>query len=76
MRKRQQMTEDHKRIIQEIPLKTGANHRPKSGYGSTNDRNTARRYFENSAVSASITGFKRMFNQTLPRNSAGYFEWL
>ncbi|KAK7791956.1 hypothetical protein R5R35_004579 [Gryllus longicercus] len=29
---------------------------PKQGYGSTNDGNTARRFFENAAISASITG--------------------
>ena len=28
---------------------------PKQGYGSSNDGNTARRFFENSRVSASIT---------------------
>lgn len=29
---------------------------PKAGFGSTNDGNTARRFFENSSISASITG--------------------
>lgn len=29
---------------------------PKPGYGSTNDGNTARRFFQNSEISASITG--------------------
>ncbi|XP_071580634.1 uncharacterized protein [Temnothorax nylanderi] len=30
--------------------------KPKPGYGSTNDGNTARRFFENSRISAAITG--------------------
>lgn len=30
---------------------------PKQGFGSTNDGNTARRFFENAEISASITGF-------------------
>ena len=30
--------------------------RPKLGYGSTNDGNTARRFFENTSISATITG--------------------
>lgn len=30
--------------------------KPKPGYGSTNDGNTARRFFEHSRISASITG--------------------
>lgn len=30
--------------------------RPKPGYGSSNDGNTARRFFENAATSAEITG--------------------
>lgn len=30
---------------------------PKHGYGNTNDGNTARRFFEHSDISASITGF-------------------
>lgn len=30
--------------------------KPKPGYGSTNDGNTARRFFENSSISAEITG--------------------
>ena len=29
---------------------------PKQGYGSTNDGNTARRFFQNSTLSALITG--------------------
>lgn len=31
---------------------------PKQGYGSTNDGNTARRFFENSEIAASITGLE------------------
>ncbi|XP_071576607.1 uncharacterized protein [Temnothorax nylanderi] len=52
------MTEDRKRKIQKgFRLKLGLNiDRPKPGYGSTNDGNTAWRFFENSAESASITG--------------------
>lgn len=30
--------------------------KPKQGYGSSNDGNTARRFFENSAISSAITG--------------------
>ncbi|EFN76641.1 hypothetical protein EAI_08356, partial [Harpegnathos saltator] len=30
--------------------------KPKPGYGSTNDENTARRFFEDSSISAEITG--------------------
>lgn len=56
------MIHDRKRIIQKaFSSKLGLIvDRPKHGYGSTNDGNTARRFFENSTVSASITG--RIFN--------------
>jgi hypothetical protein len=30
---------------------------PKQGFGSTNDGNTARRFFQKSLISAGITGF-------------------
>lgn len=50
------MTEDHKRIIQkEFRSKLELTIDPKLGYGNINDGNIARRFFENSAVSTSIT---------------------
>ena len=49
---------------------------PKPGFGSSNDGNTARRFFENSAVSAAITGVDegliRRFHVTLQTMSSGY----
>jgi len=50
--------EDCKRIIQKgFCLQLGLIvDRPKPGYGSTNDGNTARRFFENTSISATITG--------------------
>lgn len=72
------MTEDRKRIIQKrFRSKLGLNiDRPKPGYGSTNDGNTTWRFFENSVVSASITGLDecliKRFHVIL---FIGYFEW-
>jgi len=50
--------EDCKRIIQKgFRLQLGLIvDRPKPGYGSTNDGNTARRFFENTSISATIIG--------------------
>ncbi|EFN61162.1 hypothetical protein EAG_09608, partial [Camponotus floridanus] len=50
--------EDCKRIIQKgFRLQLGLIvDRLKPGYGSTNDGNTARRFFENTSISATITG--------------------
>lgn len=46
-----------KNIQKEFRLKLGILvYEPKQGYGSTNDGNTARRYFQNFSVSAQITG--------------------
>lgn len=52
------ITQERKRAIQEgFKKQLGLNiDRPKPGYGSSNDGNTARRFFENSTVSAAITG--------------------
>ena len=46
-----------KEIQKEFRLKLGllVDH-PKQGYGSTNDGNTARRFFQNSSISSQITG--------------------
>ena len=33
--------------------------KPKPGYGSTNDGNTARRFFQNPDLSAKITGINK-----------------
>lgn len=50
--------------------------RPKSGYGSTNNENTARRFFENSAISVLITGLNeriiKRFHIILQTISSGY----
>jgi len=50
--------------------------KPKPGFGSTNDGNTARRFFENSTVSASITGVDenliKRFHVILQAISSGY----
>ncbi|XP_034192452.2 uncharacterized protein LOC117609839 [Osmia lignaria lignaria] len=50
--------------------------KPKPGYGSTNDGNTARRFFENSSVSAPITGVDedliKRFHTILQTISCGY----
>lgn len=50
--------------------------RPKPGFGSSNDGNTARRFFENSAVSAKITGVDESlihrFHVILKAMSSGY----
>lgn len=56
----QKIVEERKRIIQGgFKSQLGLNiDRPKPGYGSSNDGNTARRFFENSKVSAAITGVK------------------
>jgi hypothetical protein len=49
---------------------------PNQGFGSTNDGNTARRFFEKSLISASITGFDlaiiRRFHVTLQVISCGH----
>lgn len=52
------ITEECKRVIQKgFRLQLGLIvDCPKPGYGSTNDGNTARRFFENSSISATITG--------------------
>lgn len=52
------ITEECKKVIQKgFRLQLGLIvDRPKPGYGSTNDGNTARRFFENSSISATITG--------------------
>lgn len=51
-------TQERKRSIQEeFKRRLGLNiDRPKPGYGSSNDGNTARKFFENQTVSAAITG--------------------
>lgn len=50
--------------------------RPKPGFGSSNDGNTARRFFENAEVSASITGIDiniiRKFRNIMCIISSGY----
>lgn len=50
--------------------------RPKPGYGSSNDGNTARRFFENAAISAEITGVDEdlihRFHVILQVISSGY----
>jgi len=53
-----QMIENRKAMIQKgFRLQLGLIvDRPKPGFGSTNDGNTARRFFENAIISASITG--------------------
>lgn len=53
-----QLTADRKKSIQEgFREKLGLLiDRPKAGFGNTNDGNTARRFFENSLVTASILG--------------------
>lgn len=55
------ITKERKRTIQEgFKKQLGLNiDRPKPGYGSSNDGNTARRFFENSTVSAAITGVNK-----------------
>jgi len=49
---------------------------PKPGFGSTNDGNTTRRFFENSSTSASITGvdedFIKRFHVILQVISCGH----
>lgn len=49
---------------------------PKQGYGSSNDGNTARRFFQNSDISASITGVDKdiihRFHVILQSLSCGY----
>lgn len=57
------MMESRKKEIQakflsEMSLKVDF---PKQGYGSTNDGNTARKFFENRVKSAEITGTKKCF---------------
>lgn len=53
-----QIVESRKKEIQkEFRLKLGLLvDQPKQGYGSTNDGNTARRFFQNSSISSQITG--------------------
>ncbi|KAG5862633.1 hypothetical protein JTB14_004501 [Gonioctena quinquepunctata] len=52
-----QSIESRKKTIQKVSVNNwDFDWQPKQGYGSTNDGNTARRFFRNSDVSASITG--------------------
>lgn len=50
---------------------------PKQGYGSTNDGNTTRRFFENHDLSSSITGIDaeiiKSFKVVLQTISSGYY---
>lgn len=72
------MVAENKKIIQEkFKLQMGlvVDH-PKPGYGSTNDGNTARRFFENSELSSSITGIDeeiiKRFKVVLQTISCGF----
>lgn len=73
-----QITEDRKRKIQkEFKQRLGLIiDRPKPGYGSTNDGNTARRFFKETSVSALITGVEetliKRFHVILQTISSGH----
>ncbi|XP_024875226.1 uncharacterized protein LOC112456728 [Temnothorax curvispinosus] len=73
-----QITQDRKKIIQKgFKQQLGLIiDRPKPGYGSTNDGNTARRFFKNTSVSASITGVEetliKRFHVILQTMSSGH----
>lgn len=50
------MAETKSRIQEEFKKKPGLNvDQPKSGFGNSNDGNTARRFFQNAELSAEIT---------------------
>lgn len=72
------LTEERKLVIQKgFRLQLGlVVDRPKPGYGSSNDGNTARRFFEHSTTSATITGVDESlihrFHVILQALSSGY----
>jgi len=72
------LTEERKHVIQKgFRLQLGlVVDRPKPGYGSSNDGNTARRFFEHSTTSATITGVDESlihrFHVILQVLSSGY----
>jgi len=85
LKKWQARTENEKKLVSQrkTEIKKGFKSelglivdRPKPGYGSTNDGNTARRFFENSAISTLITGLNeriiKRFHIILQTISCGY----
>jgi hypothetical protein len=64
-----------KKMHDDFRQKLGLIDQPKQGFGSTNDGNTARRFFEKSLISASVTGFDLdiiRFHVTLQVISCGH----
>ena len=60
MREKQIVAETKERIQKAFMQKAGLIvDKPKPGFGSTNDGNTARRFFQNAELSADITGIKK-----------------